>query len=792
MSVIWAKVWRDLAHNKARTLLVVLSTAVGVFALGLIFGLSGEMRARMTEGHRATLPGHINFFGVSPFEEQDVEALRREAGVADAEGQIHSALRWKLEGETEWRDGNLVARAGYTAQRMDLVTLSEGQWPAGHTLAVEYKSSQHFNIPLGTTIVVERGRREQRLPITGIIRMSIGFFSPPQIGGDATFFATPETVAWLTGGDEGFNQLNVRLESFSRQAANALARRLERRLERMEISVGSHTITDPKVHWLQAQADTMFLILGVLGALALGLSALLIVNTMNAIVAQQVWQIGVMKVVGATFGRVMRIYLATALAYGIFALLLAVPLGAIAAHGMAAWLLDLMGFAAGSLQIVSSAAGIQVMMGLAVPLLAALLPVIGGARITPHQAISSYGLGSGFGRGWLDRLAGRIRCLPRMLTLSLRNTFRRKGRVALTLATLVFGGALFIVVMSVRSSLNNTLEVVLRDFDLDVLVRLSRPQRAEYLAEVTGGAPGVLAAEVWDRQAALLAIAEGNERTVYLWGIPPGSRLFHPRIIGGRGLLPGDRHAILLNSKIATDEGFRVGDEIRLTIGSQESDWTVVGLILNVGNNQQDNFVPFDTLTREAGHLACGAIVAVVSTQRDREGQQALVNGLRRTYAARHIETILLLSADELWEQNRTQFDVIIYLLLTMAALAALVGSIGLTGMLSINVVERRREIGVMRAIGATSPTIAGIFVSEGVLLGVWSWMLAVPLSIPGARLFSRAVGTALLQAALEFRYSLGGMLMWLLIVIALSALASLWPAIGATRVSVREALTYE
>jgi putative ABC transport system permease protein len=379
-----------------------------------------------------------------------------------------------------------------------------------------------------------------------------------------------------------------------------------------------------------------------------------------------------------------------------------------------------------------------------------------------------------------------------LLALSLRNTLRRKGRVALTLATLVFSGAAFIVVMSVRSSLNNTFEVVLGELDLDVLVRLSHPHRAEYLAEVTGGAPGVLEAEVWDRQGVVLATTEENERTVYLWGIPPGSRLFHPRIVGGRGLLPGDQRAILLNSRIAADEGFRVGDEIHLTIGSQESDWTVVGLVLSISNNQQDSFVPFDSLTREAGHLGSGTIVAVVSAQRDRESQQALVNDLRRIYAARHIETILLLSASEIWEQNRTQFDGVIALLLMMSVLAALVGGIGLTGTMSINVVERRREIGVMRAIGATSPAIAGILVSEGMLVGLWSWLVAVPLGISGARLFSRAVGMALLQAPLEFRYSPDGVLLWLVSVIVLSALASLWPAIGATRVSVRETLAYE
>jgi putative ABC transport system permease protein len=445
MSVVWRKVWRDLAHNKLRTLLVVLSTAVGVFALGLVFGLSGVMRERMTQDHRATVPGHINVWGGS-FDQDTVEAVLREPGVADAEVEIYRlSFRWAFadsgSGETEWRDGALYARADYDAQRMNLIDLLDGHWPEERTLAVERQSSLHFDVPLGTTILVEFGRYERQLPVEGIVRVPTVF--PPQFGGDATFYATPETVAWLTG-YEGFNDLYVRLESFSEEGAEEAAEQIKRRLERMGLRAGGHRVTDPDVHWMQEMVDTMFIILEILGALSLGLSMFLIVNTMNAIVTQQVWQIGVMKVVGATGARVMRVYLMTTLVYGTLASLIAVPLGAAGAHLVAGWLLDFLNIDVGVFRVAPVAVAVQIVVGLAVPPLAALVPVIGGARISPHQAISSYGLGGGFGCSPLDRLIGRIRFLSRPVALSLRNIFRRKARVALTLLTLTLGGVMFI------------------------------------------------------------------------------------------------------------------------------------------------------------------------------------------------------------------------------------------------------------------------------------------------------------------------------------------------------------
>jgi putative ABC transport system permease protein len=274
--------------------------------------------------------------------------------------------------------------------------------------------------------------------------------------------------------------------------------------------------------------------------------------------------------------------------------------------------------------------------------------------------------------------------------------------------------------------------------------------------------------------------------------VPPSSEIFNPNIVAGRRLRPEDQRAILLNNKIATEEGFAVGDEIELSIGERQSTWTIVGLILSVGDNQQNCFVPFDALAREMGTVDRGTIVMVLSDQHDAAQERVLMRSLREAFTARGVKPSFLLSAREVRQQNRTQFNIITYLMLAMAILAAIVGSIGMMGTMSINVIERSREIGVMRAIGATSPVIVAIVVSEGAFLGVLSWLIAAPLSYPGAQLFSNLIGRTLMNVPLNFSYAFNGLTLWLLIVSVLSTLASLWPALRAARISVREALAYE
>jgi putative ABC transport system permease protein len=839
MTVIWHKIWRDLANNRARTALVVASTAVGVFALGLVFGLSGIMGDRMTAAYRQAQPAHIAFDG-GPFTRETIDAIEHERGVESAQGEIAVPLRWRFahpgavsanDAQDGWRDARLVARADYEDQSIDLLRLLEGRWPGDRlprshasTVAIDRLSADHFGVDLGTVVLVESGQRERPVSIQGVVH-AYDVLSPAW-GGTVTFYAARDTVGQLTGYPYGrdFNRLQVRLTSFDPHAPSGrtptdVAERIEDRLERMGLTVDGYKIHDPGVHPMQDQLDAVLAVLGVMGGLSLGLSAFLIINVINAILARQIRQIGVMKAIGATLLHIVRLYLAVALIYGALAILLAVPLGVAGAHLVALWLLDMFNVPLDAFRFQPLAVAVQLAVGLAVPPLAALAPVLNAARITVREAVGGYGLGQrgGFGRGWLDRLVSRVRSLPRVVALGLRNAFRRKGRVALTLLMLTFSGAMFVIVMSTRAALQSTFHVIF-ELEGDLAVSLERPYEVSRLIESARDVPGVVRAEVWHQQIASLCCygwppdrygrspdqpsavssrrpghrREGEEPALLLTGVPFDSAAFHPRVIDGRTLRPDDGRAILVNNRLVAEEGIRIGDVVTLRIAGQESRWVVVGSYLSLNVLQDVCYVPREALARETGTRGEGTVVQVLSEAQGVESQRRVVEDLIAVYEAQNIEVAGSYTTTGQWQESQSAFSVLIYLLLAMAGLVAVVGSIGLASAMSINVVERTREIGVMRAVGATARAIATVFVVEGVLIGCLSWLLAVPLSLPGAYALGAIVGQAIVQIPLDFAYSVGGVLLWLLIVVILSALASLWPALRATRVSVHQSLAYE
>lgn len=808
MGVIWHKIWRDLINNKARTALVVVSTAVGIFALGLVFGLSGTMGERLTAAHHEAIPAHITFQG-GPFSLGAINAIEHERGVRSAQGEIVVPLRWRLGSDdadgtshhaSSYNEGLLVARQDYDDQSMDLLRLLKGRWPGGrvartHAYAVglDRLSIEHFCMELGTPIYVEAGQRERQVSVTSVV-YAYDVLSPAW-GGTATFYATPEVLARLTDYEhgQGANRLQVRLDAFSQESAEKISERIESRLEWMGLAVDSYEITDPGVHPMQDMVDAVLIVLGVMGALSLGLSGFLIINIINAILARQIDQIGVMKAIGATLLRIARIYLTITLIYGALALFLAVPLGIIGTHWVSSWLLDKFNVTIASFRFEPLAVAIQIAIGLAVPPAAALAPVLNAARLTVREAISDYGLQGSFGDGWLDQLVAQIRGLPRFVALGLRNAFRRKGRVALTLVMLTLSGAMFTMVMSTRKALNSTFQVIF-ELEGDLAIFLERPYPVSRLIEIAEDLRGVNRAEVWNGAEAkpVSKRGKGEEPAVTLTGVPADSAMFKPRIIDGRSLAPGDGRAVLVNNRLAAEEGVEIGDVLTLEIAGKESDWTVVGSYLSLNVLHDICFVPRESLGRETQTRGEGTAIKILSDADGAESQRQVIERLTETLEAQNVEVSGSWSAQRQWQESQSAFGALIHLLLTMAVLVAIVGSIGLMSTMSINVVERTREIGVMRAIGATTPAVVTIFVVEGVLVGILSWLLAVPLSAPGAYALGYVVGQSIVQIPLDFAYSTNGMLLWLLIVVTLSALASLWPALHATRLSVRESLAYE
>jgi putative ABC transport system permease protein len=531
-----------------------------------------------------------------------------------------------------------------------------------------------------------------------------------------------------------------------------------------------------------------------LGVMAVFLSGFLIVNTTSALMAQQVRQIGVMKALGASIFQLIGMYLVLVLAFGLLALLVAVPLSGLAAYGLSRWMIGMLNADPTPFSIPSISVWLQVIIALGVPVFAALAPVLGGARLTVREAISNYGLSKPGSHNLFDRLLESVRGLPRPLLLSLRNTFNRKTRLLLTLATLILAGAIFMAVLSVRESMHIEVARTFGYYQTDVNVEFSSPQDFTEVSEAIKDVPGVSLVEGWNTSRVNIMHTDGvNSDQVVVYAPPANTRLVTPAMSEGRWLLPTDTNAIVVdNHFVKARPDVKIGDEIHVRIGKEEYPFVVVGFFRLASNQAMPfTFINNEYLAQKTGMDNRVSSLRILTSAHDAAFQNTVLNSLQARFDEKSIQAVMQIGSEAL-SQSMAQTDLIIYLLLFMAVLIAVVGGLGLTGTMSMNVLERTREIGVMRSIGAESGAISQMVVFEGLLVGVLSWVLCIPLAIPMTHFLDDRLGTMLMTLPLFYTLSTRGIFVWLAIVLILATIASLLPARNATRLTIRDVLAYE
>jgi putative ABC transport system permease protein len=789
----WRKVLRDLWSNKTRTLLVVLSIAVGVFAIGMIGGSRVILVRDLADTWMAVDPPSATL-NTEAFDDDLVQVVRKLPGISDAEARRTVQVRVKVGPDT-WKNMRIFAIPDFDDMRIYKARRLSGAWPPkAHELLLERAASSFLGIGAGENMLIELPDGKQHtLKVDGLVHDPGQ--CPATLCSTGYGYITLDTAEWL-GQPRDFNQLNIvvaenRLDT---DHIKAIASQVQTKIEKSGRLVFGTEIPVPGKHPVDSFIQPLILLLGVIGFFALLLSGFLVINTIGALLTQQTRQIGVMKSIGASSGDIVGMYLVTVLAFGMLSLFVSIPLGVLGAWALSNFFAGLFNFDITTVSVPPMVLALQVTAGLLVPLLAALMPVLTGTRITVREAISGYGLGKGrFGKGRIDQLIERVRFLSRPMLLSLRNTFRRKGRLALTLSTLTIAGVIFMAVMSVRASLNLTLEDIFAYYDYDVSVTMSRPYRTAVLDEALR-VPGVVGVEYWSSSGGQRLLADDQESPngFRILAMPAETKVFKPKINSGRWLLPDDAPAVVVNTEFLKKQpDVKLGDEIRIKVAGKKTTLRVVG-IANILFDQPAVYVNLPYFSRLVGEVGTSSQAQVLTESHDGAFQLQVAKVIEEHFKRQGIEFASTQTLTQLHTSSSVGINLIVVFLLIMAVLLAVVGGLGLMGTMSINVLERTREIGVMRAIGATDGAVLRIVMLEGILIGMLSWLLGSLVALPVSKLMNEGVGVAFKVPGLSFTFSTQGVLLWLAIVVGLAGLASFLPAWNATRVTVRDVLSYE
>jgi putative ABC transport system permease protein len=790
----WRKVIRDIWDNKSRTILVILSIAIGVFAFGGLFIARVIGSVELNGQYLRTNSSHIQM-RLAPFDDTFVRWMARQKHVLGAQGRITYDVKL-IESGGRAHNITLIAYSDFEAIEIGQIYPQEGAWPPPKdAILLERSSVGLTDLEIGDAIRIEMiDGRLFKLNFAGTVHdLNV---LPGSIQSQLFGYVSFRTLNSL-GLPANFNQIELTIDADYLAGdpeavlpkLNNIANDLQKELERNRVSVGSVSIRRADRHWAYDVMDGLAIILIIVGLGSLLLSGFLVVNTISGLLAQQKRQIGIMKVIGASRMQIITVYLVMVVFLGIIALIVAVPSGL----ALAWFLLDgivaiFLNFDIENFYLPVDVFVLQVAVAIVSPMLAALVPILSGTQMTAAQAISDYSVQNR--SGVFDVLLAQIRGLSRPFLISLRNTFRRKIRLFMTLITLTIAGALFMSIMNVQTALKVDVQDRLRLSEFDVQVFLDNLYNKTGLERRIEQLPGVLVAEGWARSAVQRIRADGSKSDTFtVYGLPPDSDFVNPLVEQGRWLEAVEDNAIVVTTEWLEDEAdVQVGDYVTLRL-NDDDEWLVVGVVVSADSAAYalyDDWTHFQKTTNKT------PMILLRTVERDAVSQQAVAAELEAFLNLRDIGVARTVTRYELESDAFGGFDILISVLFGMAIIVAAVGGLGLAGTMSLNVLERTREIGVIRAVGASTNTVRQMFLAEGVLIGVLSAVVALPLSTPGSQMFGNILGQVLAGRPLPFTPTVEGPLIWFVIIFAISALASMMPAQRASQISVREALAYE
>jgi len=717
----------DLSRRRARTVFSVLTLAIAVasisfFAIPTL--IDRAMQDEVREGHLADVT-----MDMRPLEltNEQVAALAALPNVAAVEPRSSVDVR-VLIGERR-APARVIGVQDFARQSVDVARVESGTFPGPRALLSDVQNAN---------VGVYDGRAGDRLTVLsaggkrGVFTVSGRGRTLP--GGEQVqdenvivLYAPSATVAALSG-EAGYGELALRLDDLSPGAAKETVEAVRRFLTTVPGYTGLSDLPEVRApgDW-PAKADTeqFARLLGVITVLALLSALVLISNTMSTLVAEQTREIGIMRAVGARRRQVALVYLRTTLLLGALGALVGIVLGILLANllsrmfGSAFWAVDV-GFGVDPVVLV-----VSVLVGLLAPPLAALPAIRRALRVDLREALEASGSALG-GEDAADRVLRRAGFLPRTMQIGLRNVGRRKRRSLATAAIVALAVANLLAVLAVAEAANESSRTSwgahLEDVQISTGGRVLFDERAESAIRTT---PGVAEAEPVLKNTVELA-----GREAFVWGMEPDP-LFRYRLADGRWFSANEERAgervAVIERNISQRLGIESDDSITLATAAGEAEFRIVG----VAKNQQENgtalYVPLTTARALLGQPA-GASAYWIKTE---SPDQAFVDRITSVLEDRLATLGYEVASEIKYVAERDEIAANSSLTTPIAVLGFLIvamSMVGLANAITTNVLERTREIGILRSIGARARDIRRIFTTEGLVVAVLGWLLGIPV----------------------------------------------------------------
>lgn len=796
------KLLRDFRASLGRSVTLILVLALGTTVFSASFGAYGVLSREIRQAYVETVPASatLEVPGVS---REVVERVQTRADIAAAtrRGTLHA--RFRTAPDQAWGNALVFVADDFTQLPMANLRHQRGaSSPGADTVLIERSALPLLGGDVGESFELSLpGGNTQVVSISGVVHEAA--LAPANTHASLYLYASPE-LARALGAATVFDELRIVVAEGADDARSiehtvqALARWLA---EQGLGQVHEVRIPPPGRHPHQSQMTAVLVLLVIFAGLVFIMSVLLAAAMLTSLLARQVREIGVLKTLGATRAMLTRGYLTAMALLAVVSVSLAwLP----ARLGTRAWsraVAQLLNF---DLKDVAVPVWIDVVTlgaALVIPLAAALPSILRATRVSVISTLRDFGINDSRNlesSGFWERISRIPRVSNWALVYALRNVVRLRRKLALSVALFAVSGSVAIAAVSVADAWQawSTRLHAEQVYDLEVTLTDS-----EHLADARQRLlrlPSVVAVEPWlVAPTAFVIPGQVPVRRTYpddahgaftLVAPPPDTSMLGVTVTAGDWLKPDESDGLVLNQTVPGQAAIPVGARVTLALEGETLGFRVVGKIEQVGVGATA-YVNAATLGRVhaagslAGHLRVRANTPQAVASLVSEVEDALSDGPAR------VSEVMTLGVYE--NAMVAHFDILVRALFALAALTAVVGTLGLGSTVAVNVLERTRELGVIRAMGATADDARRLVLTEGLLVGGISLLLAVAMGVALAWGLGSVIGRMSFALPLPLTPSVAAIGGWSLTVVFLAAVASVLPARRAAQITVREAVNH-
>jgi putative ABC transport system permease protein len=799
VSTLARKAWGDLTRHRARTLLAVFTLSIAIASLGFLAVpvlLNAAMNRQVADSHLYDVGIATSTLDLTPAQ---LSALRQLPGVA----AVSPVVAYQTEVPAGGSQNVAIAGTDLASAPVNTVPVLSGRLPGpGEVLADAANGrATGYAVPIGGTIDMRAASgRLVPLRVTGT---GINLAATPGANGSTTpvFYATAATVESLRG-VRGYDYVGFRLTDDSTAAQNRV-------ITEVRVYLTAQTGTDPITalpmvrapdQWPgQSSFEHIMVLLYIITGLAFLSALFLIAATMNTLIAEQASEIAILKTLGGRRRQIGGIILRTAAMLGAAGAVVGTIAGIVIAYVLTSYFAQKFIDVSFGFQVADGVVVASLLAGPALAVAAALPALRRALRRPVAETLADKGT-SGYGAGRLDRMVARSGLLsaagvPGSVRMGIRNALRQKRRSAAAIAQVAVAAGLAISFLALGQSINAVIGQTIGQLRFSFTVGMAgsgaRPFGSQALA-VAAATPGVTGAEPAETSSVLY-----NGQAYVAWGLGAHPRYAY-RLSSGRWFSSADMAAaapsgltpVVVGPAVARLANARVGQVLTLTMAAGPVRVRVIGIDSGQSNSGNTFYFPLQALEALDGGPATANSMWVSTAS----SQHAAVDRATAAAAARLVAAGSTVSTPEIYvteAQITAKESSILAIVEILGTLVVAIMLMGLVSALGMGVIERTREVGILRCVGARARQIRRVFSAEAVVLAFVGWALGVLL---GWLIYEGLVALLLHNAAVslpqEFPPAIP--LITLAGVLVLTLLVIRGPLRRATRIRPGTALRYQ